>query len=808
MPRTPKKIEVMEDTSLDRLKAKAASKIGRLMPPWVLSPFVVGMTALFHHLWGKPATVAWAACGLVASTAVLAALTWKVSQLGRGPLPRWHSTITVFLTGGYVSAGTITGVTQPLMVYVTLVFGVALAITWNIRAVIRPDEGQSGDPLTNLFDKAKEHAGFSGSHARTTGVDEARVTGQAALAPGDGTVEDLQKRTRQIEQATGLPPGTLNVAANEDRADRADLVLSDPRVLRQVLPYPGPLHAGGSVADPLGLGRYQDMTAVEVVFLEYHLMLMGTTGSGKSFGGAWNLLAGLMSRTDAVVLAADLTKADQTLGDLAEALHWVAFTKAQATAMLEAIRRAIPARTTWLSAHGHKKWERGCGLKAVYVLLEEASDIVDVFDTDEVLLPLLRAARSAGIFFIFSLQRAAWTQFPTDLRALITGKMCFGVEDDRDAAFCLPKKVLEAGASPEDWQTDYPGMCYLAAPGISDAKKAMPIRTYLIHPKQMRQLAARFPAQARPLDEVTARAFGQPYANRTTPAEAIQLVRRRAGVNDPSDRPAATPAQVDPIRAAAAAAASAELPPMTSSGNGDRPLVTAAQVVITAGRAVPGMLADRLGVDPAHAARLLDLLEDHGVLGPPPETDPVAGDDDRGEHHADGEGGGVREVLVSPAELPSVLASLADVDADDTAAVDGLFTTADPTPGLVGDLDDDSQVAPPDPGEDLDWNHASDAPPTRKVASPVARQLLIRQLQAWQSEGRAEIATGDLLDVRQATGGYSRQWCQKMLGELVKTNVLRRDAVRNVYAFTGAPVTPAALSGAPGDADEVAVVNA
>jgi hypothetical protein len=796
MPRTPKKIEVMEDTSLDRLKAKAASKIGRLMPPWVLSPFVVGMTALFHHLWNKPATVAWAACGMVAATAVLAALTWKVSQLGRGPLPRWHSTISVLLAGGYVSAGTITGVKQPTMVYIALVFGVALAITWNIRTVIRPEDGQSGDPLANLFDKAKEHAGFGNSHARMHTVDDARVAGQAALGPDDGTVEDLQKKTRQIEQANGLPPGTLNVAANEDRADRAELVLSDPRVLRQVLPYPGPLHAGGSVADPLGLGRYQDMTPAELVFLEFHLMLMGTTGSGKSFGGAWNLLAGLISRTDGVVLAADLTKADQTLGDAAEALHWVAFTKAQATAMLEAIRRAIPARTTWLSANGHKKWARGCGLKAVYVLLEEASDIVDVFDTEEVLLPLLRAARSAGIFFIFSLQRAAWTQFPTDLRALITGKMCFGVEDDKDAAFCLPKKVLEAGASPEDWQTDYPGMCYLAAPGIRDAKKAMPIRTYLIHPQQMRQLARRYPASARPLDEVTARAFGQPYEDRITPAETIRLIREQASINP------AVPA----LPAYAAAEPAAQQPPAApaatapAAGAGERPLVAAARAVITAGRAVPGMLADRLGVDPSHAARLLDLLEDHGIVGPAPGIESVGDDHDA----ADGE----RQVLVTPAELASVVSALAVADADDTAIADRYITTTDPTPGLLGNIDDDSQVAPPDPGEDLDWDHTGASPPPRKVAPPAARQILVRQLQAWQSEGRAEIATGDLLAVRQATGGYSRQWCQKMLGELVKTNVLRRDPIRNVYAFTGTPVTPAALAGAPGDVDEVAAVNA
>jgi hypothetical protein len=821
MVRTPKGGEVREEASLDRLIAKAVSKVGRLAPPWLLAPLTVGMTALFHYLWGSPPTVAWAVIGINAATAVLAALTWTVSQLSRGRLGRLHSTATVVLTGGYVTAGTITGVTQPAMVYVALVFGLALVISWNIRAVIRGDGGSdAGDPLDNLFDKAKEHAGFANMRARTHTVDDGRVGGKLALGAGDGTVEDLQKKIPQIEKDTGLPPRSLSIAADEDRADRAEAIVSNPRILRQVLPFPGPLHAGGSVADPLGLGLYQDMTRLELVFLEFHLMLMGTTGAGKSFGGAWNLLASLMARLDAVLLAADITKADQTLGDAAEALHWVAFNKAQAIAMLEAIRRAVGDRTAWLSAHGHKRWERGCGLKAIYVLLEEASDITDAFDTDEVMLPLLRTARSAGIFFIFSLQRASWTQFPTDLRALITGRMCFGVENEQEAAFCLPKKVIEAGACPEDWLSDYPGMCYLAAPGIRDAKKAMPVRTYLVHSKQMRQLAHRYPAAARPLDEVTARAFGELYANRVTPTQAIALVRRKAGIGGPADpsapthasgdsmgaSPATPPAQPAPAQQATTSPAAGPATGVPAAGA--RPLVTAAQVVITAGLASAGVLVERLGIDPAHAERLLGLLEDHGVIGPPPDTD------------NDGDGSGEREVLVSEVEMASVLSALAAADADDAAVFNRYVTTAEPTAGLPADIDDDTLVAPPTPDEDLDWNHAgtttgntagdtADTAQLRgKVDQQAARQILLRQLHTWQAEGRTQVATGDLLPVRQATGGYSRQWCQKMLTTLAANNVLRRDRVRNVYVFTGAPITAAALSGAAPDTDTAADATA
>lgn len=61
-----------------------------------------------------------------------------------------------------------------------------------------------------------------------------------------------------------------------------------------------------------------------------------------------------------------------------------------------------------------------------------------------------------------------------------------------------------------------PGMCYLVAPGINEARYAMPVRTFLIDDADMRAHAAAHPASARPLDAVTVKAAGDGYANRGT----------------------------------------------------------------------------------------------------------------------------------------------------------------------------------------------------------------------------------------------------------------------------------------------------
>lgn len=423
---------------------------------------------------------------------------------------------------------------------------------------------------------------------------------------------------------------------------------------------------------------------------------------------------------------------------------------------MSGLQRAIPARTAWLSAHGFKKWERGCGIKHVYVLLEECPDIITAIDEEE-FTKLAKAARSAGITLILSLQRSSYTEIPTVVRGQFGAMMCFGVNSSDDAAFGLPEKVLDAGASPEDWGVDHPGMAYLSAPGIPMSKRIMPLRTYMITAQEMQELAGRFPASARPLDEVTARAFGDVYAKRPSAQEAIQRVRAAAGV-DVLDR-------IDPAVSDAQDAPSDGVPAMPAF---ERPLCMAAQLVVSSQYATTQMLARKMRVDELYAGRLMDLLEDRGVVGPERDAEP-------------------REVLVIPDGLPQALAMLAQADVDDAPVLppDGEEDDMDPV-----DLDDDAQVAPPAPEDDVPWQTA---PPRPQMAPQDARAVFIEQLREWKAAGRAEITAPDLAAVRERVG-MSRPWANKMLDVAVKDGILRRDPVRPVYAFTDAPIDAPAVA--------------
>ncbi|MGH3380734.1 MAG: DNA translocase FtsK [Actinoallomurus sp.] len=747
-------VEAVEQASWERLAVKLVSKVAVFLPPWICGLMVVSAATLFHHLWGGKhagSMTAWAVLGLCVSTVVLTGMTWLISHQRR-QVGRIHSTVTVFLACVYVMIATIAGVGQPVVLFFELVFGGTLALTWDLRIVIRSQDGESGirDPLTHLWERAREVSGFDGTSAKIVKVEENKVDAQVRIDDANKTVPDLQKKALNMETAMGLPPGSLTITADQNRADLAAMSISDPRILQTTLPFYGPLHAGGSAADPLRLGLYQDMDPVDLVFLNFHLMINGMSGSGKSFGGGWNLLAALMSRRDVSIIAADLTKADQSLGDAAEAIDWLVFTKAQANSLMDGLQRAVPARTAWLSAHGYKKWERGCGLQAVYVLLEECPDVIRVIEEDD-FVQLAKAARSAGIYLILSLQRSDYTQVPTIVRGQFGAKMCFGVENSDDAAFGLPEKVIQAGASPEDWGVDHPGMCYLSAPGIPMAKRIMPIRTYFIEPKQMRELAARFPASARPLDEVTAKAFGDAYGKRVASAAAVKLIQKQAGVtlDEPQDE-APEPA--------------GDAPPRRDR---TRPLCHAAELVISTQYASTTMLARKLRIEHGYAERLMDLLEERGVVG-----------------QADADE--TRDVLIAPAELDATVAGLADADVEDGNAFDDAVTTEDPSPDMVVDVDDDDAVAPPAADEDLEWERAPE--PLRRMSPEDARAAFIEQLRTWKREGKTEINGPDLKPLRERTGMTSRGWGKKMLDLATADGVLRRDPVKPVYYFTDAPI--------------------
>ncbi|WP_395108669.1 hypothetical protein [Actinomadura sp. SCN-SB] len=517
-------VATVEESSWERVKAAQASKLATLAPPWLIWPIVAGMGHTAHTLWGQAGgqTAAWSAIGLTLGTGVLSGVTWLVSHT-RGILGRGSATVTTFATGMWVTSCSVAGIGQPVIGWFLLAGGVVTCAGWNIRTVIRSKHGVSGvvDPLAFLFDQGKGKAGLDGARMATIKAGERKIEAAMALPAGQKTVADVQKKTEHIEGAMGLPPGTLTVSPDTDRADRAKATLSDPRIMREPIPWPGPSRPGGSIAEPLRPGVWQDGDDVEYVIVGHHRQDMGKTGAGKSIGATWNMLAEIVTRTDVAVFAADITKGEQALGPLRPALHRFETTKQGVRSLINDIHAQLKPRTDWLSARGYVNWEPGCGLTYWVLHLEEFPDIGEALGDAgmETLLKLLKAIRSAGGSVVMSLQRSDWTQMPTIARGQLAN-MCFGVANSHDAAFGLSEAQEDAGARPELWGSNQPGMAYLDAPGIDPARIAMPLRTFAWldeHGKPdtaaIAAHAAAWPAEAKTVDEFTAA-----IARNTTPA--------------------------------------------------------------------------------------------------------------------------------------------------------------------------------------------------------------------------------------------------------------------------------------------------
>ncbi|MGW4641785.1 hypothetical protein ACWEN6_24925 [Sphaerisporangium sp. NPDC004334] len=523
-----REIATVEESSLAKVAAREVSKAAAILMPWLVGLLGYGLATALHFVLYSPdpgTMGAWASVATVC-VVILTGVAYGQSH-ARGVWGKTHTTASTFLAGVWSIACIIAGPGHPVIWRLGVLGGVTMALTWNIRTVIRlkgwDDPGAVADPLALLFGQGAARAGMPAVEARTVKATAHKVEGEVQLEPGRQTADDLQKKVAYVESGIPLPPGSIVTAIDPDDASKAKVTISDPRVMKHPIVWPGPSRPGGSIADPIRPGLWQDLDEIAYVIVGHHVQIMGQTGAGKSIGGAWNFLAEIVTRdgsaddSEAVaVFAIDITKGDQTLGPLAAALHRFETTKAGAKALLNEMQAKVKPRTDQLAAKGLQKWVKGCGLTYWVLWIEEFPDVYDAL-TDkeqESFLSLLKAIRSAGGTVVLSLQRSDYTQMPTLARGQLA-KMCFGVENAADASFGLSEPQQDAGARPELWSNKQPGMAYLDAPSIDDGRIAMPLRTFawgivgdVFDDEQanaaMRAHAAQWPAAAKQIDPGTA----------------------------------------------------------------------------------------------------------------------------------------------------------------------------------------------------------------------------------------------------------------------------------------------------------------
>lgn len=521
---------------MERLKATWLNKLLILVPPWLAAAGLAWAAGVFHHLWGTAPWALAAVAGMGACAATLTLLTWLVCRQ-RGLLGRLHAAATAALTGGWVCLATLYGV-NAFTGYLLVTGGVTLCLSWDIRVVVRQHawdaENAGQDRISAWFRQIAGEAGLPDAELRVRQATPRKVLGIFQLKPGAKTADDAVKAAGRVESGLRFPPGSVLVAPNLDRADQAHVTITDPRVLRKPVPWPGPSHPGASIADPIHVGLWQDQEVAAWAVPGHHKQVMGMTGAGKSIGACWSYLGEAVTRRDEAVFGADITKGDQTLGPLRPALHKLETSPDGARRLVSALIACVKARTDYLAARGLQRWKKGCGLTHLTFWMEECPDILDALGDKglENFLSFLKAARSAGIDVVMSLQRSDYSQMPTLARGQLAN-WCFGVANGNDAAFGLSELQAERDCRPELWANKQPGMAFLDAPSIPDGRCAMPLRTWFWgeDDAKIAKHAAAYPAATRPLDELTAGIFARVYGDPQAAEPAGESEEQEEDVN-------------------------------------------------------------------------------------------------------------------------------------------------------------------------------------------------------------------------------------------------------------------------------------
>jgi hypothetical protein len=514
-------------------QAREQTPSASYLPPWLLGGAVVAAGWGAHWMWGRRLPeAAWATAGVLAGTAALTALTWGYSR-ARETLLRAHSTAVTALAGLAVMVTTVMG-TPKSWLSVEVFGGVLVAISWNVRRldVIR-GEGRDDHSRGDIGDQL----GLPGAkfgRAKTTGPKteiEIRTT-------GGQDYRDVQRAAAQMNALARLPPNSTRVVPHPDDSSRATLVMVAGRALRDNVEWPGPSHPGGTMADPLCLGVYEDGEP-ELLWLAgnwspdrakdvahrnaTHLLVMGTSGAGKTM---WALIAAveILTRRGVCLIWVDTVKGLQSSHPIEDGIEWLVTDRMAARKLLLDLRSAVAYRARWLGERRWREWFPGCGIPYLVVWVEEAPSVVA---DSSVVTELSERMRSVGMSLVLSMQRASNDRLPPSTAANLGAAACFGTGDKGgfdDVRFALSDATIEAGARPEAWGATRPGMHYLEAPGVDADRWSMPARGYAEDDARLAAAVAEWAHVREPLDAGTAACFGAAYAQRSRPDAPVAPV--------------------------------------------------------------------------------------------------------------------------------------------------------------------------------------------------------------------------------------------------------------------------------------------
>jgi len=252
-------------------------------------------------------------------------------------------------------------------------------------------------------------------------------------------------------------------------------------------------------------------------------------------------------------------------------------------------------------------------LPFVLVVVDELSDLMMVAarDVEDSITRLAQMARAVGIHLVVATQRPSVNVITGVIKANIPARLAFAVSSLADSRVILDQQGAERLVGKGDM--------LLLGPSSSVPQR---IQGAWVDESEVRQVVASWVAQA----TAAAAAAADPVTGAPTAGGAAPVAEGITGEPSATSGPTAAPPMVD-------ITGDSSRPTATGDGGDDDELFgEARRLVVSSQLGSTSMLQRKLRVGFARAGRLMDLLEEAGVVGP-------------------STGSKAREVLVAPEEL-------------------------------------------------------------------------------------------------------------------------------------------------------------
>ncbi|MFC9916341.1 hypothetical protein [Streptomyces sp. NPDC127197] len=495
---------------------------GRLIPyavPWMVTGITTFAAEIAHLCVNDTATTT--AYGALVTAAGGSALTWYLRRIG-ARLGKYRRELYTINAGALTLGSTAVVVTGLEGETFTLwaIGGLFLNVANMVHTLAGPKESEAKEPKWSKIEAEVGLAKYDLEKVESNGKGTVKARIRAKEDSGV-TGEDFAKKIPALASALRLGKGRMVATVDPDDSSLIYMTAQVADLLKTGVRWWGPSAAGASIADaPIPVALYDDGEQADIDITGQlpdrpqrnvsHLLVMGATGAGKTWFGR-TTVADMLTRRELTVWYANVTKGMQDFGCLRHGIDWFITEEKELRPFFKILKKVIKARTEFLGSKGMASWRPGCGLNFIVVWLEEAADYAS--DSDEY-DHLLRAARSAGMWIVTSLQRADYTNISTNARANHGSGMCFGINDSSDVSFVLSSHTVGAGADPS-WGDKKPGYAYLEGLGITEERWPMVLRTPFSSEQEIADTVSFGAAMRDPLDDVTVKAAGALYGKRT-----------------------------------------------------------------------------------------------------------------------------------------------------------------------------------------------------------------------------------------------------------------------------------------------------